>query len=412
MKNDSTIDFTRRNVGIDLLRSLTMFVMIFVNDFWKIHDVPHWLEHAGRGEDFMGLADVVFPCFLFVVGMSIPFAIEKRYSKGRSGESTVGHILSRTFALLIMGVFISNSEARLSPDAPYSIGIYWILMVTAFICIWNQYPHTDDKNKQRLFFLLKAAGVLILVYLAITFRNLKGGVFAAGWGGILGLIGWAYLVCALIYVFTRDRLSCLIPVWVAFVVICILGSRMNEAWGGTAILNFPRPNFYNEFLGDVLHIGNGALPAFTMGGLIFSLVSTKYLHLDNRKKAIYISAGVIILCIAGFISHRFWILSKLSATPTWIFYVSAIAIGMYAILSFMAGKGRAGWLKVIKPAGTATLTCYLMPYIAYAISDLTGITLPDWLTHGFAGIVNCLCFALVIIGVTWLLGRIHIKLKI
>ena len=80
MNYNAKIDFTRRNVGIDLLRALTMFVMIFVNDFWKIHDVPRWLDHAARGEDFMGLADVVFPAFLFVVGMSIPFAIERRYS--------------------------------------------------------------------------------------------------------------------------------------------------------------------------------------------------------------------------------------------------------------------------------------------------------------------------------------------
>ena len=72
----------QRDAGIDLLRALTMFGMIFVNDFWKIHDVPRWLEHAKFGEDFLGLADVVFPVFLFVVGMSIPLAIEKRYSKG------------------------------------------------------------------------------------------------------------------------------------------------------------------------------------------------------------------------------------------------------------------------------------------------------------------------------------------
>ena len=98
-----------------------MFIMIFVNDFWKVHDVPHWLEHAVYGEDFMGLADIVFPCFLFAVGMSIPYAIERRYAKGFSAESTLGHILSRTFALLVMGAFITNSEFRLSPEVPYAI---------------------------------------------------------------------------------------------------------------------------------------------------------------------------------------------------------------------------------------------------------------------------------------------------
>lgn len=411
MDATSRIDFTRRNVGIDLLRALTMFVMIFVNDFWKIRDVPHWLEHAARGEDFMGLADVVFPCFLFVVGMSIPFAIERRYAKGLPGESTVGHILSRTFALLIMGAFISNSEARLSPDSPYPIGVYWILMVTGFICIWNQYPRTDDKNKKLLFTILKVVGVLILGYLAITFRNTRGDIFAARWG-ILGSIGWSYLVCAMIYLFTRDRLRRLVPILISFVVVCMLGTRMNEVWGGEAILNLPRPNFYNDFLGNVLHIGGGSEVSFVMGGVVFSLLCAKYNDLEIRKKVLWIVVAVVALCVAGFVARKFWILSKIGGTPTWVFYVTAIAVGAYALLSWLASKGWAGWMNVIKPAGTATLTCYLVPYPAYAMADLTGIILPDWLTHGFMGIVNCFCFALVIIGVTWLLGRLHIKLKI
>ena len=46
--SDKTV-YSRRNLAIDMLRALTMFIMIFVNDFWKVHDVPHWLEHAVYG---------------------------------------------------------------------------------------------------------------------------------------------------------------------------------------------------------------------------------------------------------------------------------------------------------------------------------------------------------------------------
>ena len=410
MNSISKVDFSQRNVGIDLLRALTMFVMIFVNDFWKINDVPRWLDHASRGEDFMGLADVVFPCFLFVVGMSIPFAIERRYSKGLSGKSTIGHILSRTLALLVMGAIITNSEARLSPEVSYKIGVYWILMVIAFIFIWNHYPRTKNEGRKTIYTVLKLVGVIILLYLAITFRNPKGGVFAARWG-ILGSIGWIYLLCSMIYIFTRERLKYLIPIWSIFVIICILGASMNETWGGVAILQLPRPNFYNDMLG-ILHIGNGALPAFTMGGVIISLISTKYSNLENKKKALYLISTVLFFWLAGFISRKFWILSKLSATPTWIFYVIAIAIAVYALLTWLSNTGRAGWLNIIKPAGTATLTCYLVPYISYGLADLTGIVLPDWLTHGFMGLLNSLSFAFIIIGINWLLGRFHIKLKI
>jgi len=283
-------------------------------------------------------------------------------------------------------------------------------MATGFICIWNQYPRTEDPKRKWIFTSLKFIGVIILFYLAVTFRNPKGEVFGANWG-ILGSIGWAYLLCAMIYVFTRDRLKYLIPVWGAFMIICMLGSRMNEAWGGTAILSLPRPNFYNDFLG-ILHIGNGAVPAFTLGGVIFSLICARYAQVPWKKKALYVIAAVSILLIAGVICRQFWILAKLGATPTWVFIVTAITVGTYSILSWLAEKGKAAWFNVIKPAGTATLTCYLIPYVSYALADLTGIILPDWFTYGFMGIVNCLCFALAIIGVTYLLGRIHIKLKV
>ena len=250
--SDKTV-YSRRNPAIDMLRALTMFTMIFVNDFWKVHDVPHWLEHAVYGEDFMGLADIVFPCFLFAVGMSIPYAIERRYAKGFSAESTLGHILSRTFALLVMGAFITNSEFRLSPEAPYPIGVYWFLMAIGFIGVWNQYPKPASGTQKNLFRAFKIIGVLVLLYLAFTFRNPQEGVFGAYWG-ILGSIGWTYLVCAVIYFFSRDRLKYLLPIWGVFILICLLGTPLRESFGGEAILTFPERNFYQGMLG-ILHIG-------------------------------------------------------------------------------------------------------------------------------------------------------------
>lgn len=85
--------FLGRNAAIDMLRGLTVLIMIFVNSFWKVEGVPHWLEHAAWGEDFMGLADIVFPCFLFAVGMSIPYAIERRAAKGYSDADGIYHPL-------------------------------------------------------------------------------------------------------------------------------------------------------------------------------------------------------------------------------------------------------------------------------------------------------------------------------
>lgn len=132
-------DFSQRNHVIDMLRALTMLLMIFVNDLWRMSDISIWLGHAAMGEDRLGLADIVFPCFLFSLGMSIPFALEKRFSKGEEGVSIVAHILSRTAALLIMGVFIVNTESGVSSVTGISYPVYRLLMVAAFFLIWNIY---------------------------------------------------------------------------------------------------------------------------------------------------------------------------------------------------------------------------------------------------------------------------------
>ncbi|NDV60620.1 DUF5009 domain-containing protein [Bacteroides sp. 519] len=385
-----------------------MLLMIFVNDLWTIKGEPEWLGHAESNQDFMGLADIVFPCFLFVVGMSIPFAIEGRFKKGFPGVSTVGHILTRTLALLLMGVFIVNTESGVGAESGMNLPVFRILMVIGFLLVWNVYPRTDNPGRKKIYSILKAIGLLLLLYLAIAFRDANGGVFQARWWGILGLIGWTYLICAMIYIFARDRFKYLIPIWIFFILLCVFKSGLRE---GETLLNLPHGNFFDQFLG-ILHVGNGALPAFTMGGLLLSLVSTKYVNRPNRDKVIFAVVTTLILAVLGFITHQFWIVSKIQATPPWIFYCCAIAVGTYAIIYWLVEKGKASWFNFISPAGTATLTCYLIPYVTYSLSSLLGIRLPEFLTTGFVGVLNCIVFSFFIIFITGLLGRVHVKLKI
>src|SRR5437870_5791162 len=78
-----------RVLSVDVLRGIVMFTMVFVNDTYGARGTPWWLKHwsdLGRefGPNGMTFVDVVFPAFLFIVGISIPLAIENRRSKGDS----------------------------------------------------------------------------------------------------------------------------------------------------------------------------------------------------------------------------------------------------------------------------------------------------------------------------------------
>lgn len=62
--------------SLDVFRSLMMFLMIFVNDIPGLKNIPDWLLHAASDENRLGFADIVFPGFLFIMGMAVPYAVE------------------------------------------------------------------------------------------------------------------------------------------------------------------------------------------------------------------------------------------------------------------------------------------------------------------------------------------------
>ena len=196
---------TARIATIDVFRALTMFLMLFVNDIPGIKQIPHWLLHAKMDEDMLGFSDIIFPCFLFVMGMSVPFAILKRQEKGESLGSTLKHIFERTIALIIMGLFTVNlgSYDGNATGLPYSW--YVILLVISFFLTWNLYPKAEGKKKY-LYEGLKIVGRAMILGLFILFEGKNGATFGIKWWGILGLIGWTYLVTAIVFLIARIRL--------------------------------------------------------------------------------------------------------------------------------------------------------------------------------------------------------------
>lgn len=392
--------FSKRNAAIDMLRGLTMLLMVFVNDFWSVEGVPHFLEHFGTYEDGMGVSDVVFPMFLFAMGMSIPYALERRFAKGYSGESTLGHILSRTLALILMGVFIVNTEGGFDSTIGYSRGFYRVLMVVAFFLIWNVYPAGMRAKKW-----LQALGIMILAFLALTFRTPEGGYFSAGWWGILGLIGWAYCFCAIAYLLARKKPVSLAVVWAGLLMINMFQTGFRD--GGSIIDG-------HTFIGDMagsLMLGNASSAIMAMGGVLLSLAERKLHERKGTTKIGLALAASVILTVAAAVSHHWWIISKNIGTLPWCLYVSALSITVYTLLRVLENYGKTGWFKPFSPAGTATLTVYMIPYVLYSIGGFIGLHTPEWIEGGF-GLLKCAAFSLLCVAITALLGKIGLKLKI
>ena len=327
-----------RIYSIDIMRGLTLVLMLFVNDLY-IPGVPSWLGHRAANFDGMGLADWVFPGFLFMVGMAIPFSIGNRISKGENTYSIAKHIIVRSVSLLIIGILMLNSE-RVNPEfTGLSKNLWAILMYIGVFLIWNKYKE-DDKN----FFTiagLKLAGIALLVFLIFKFRSgqvVNNGSLITGWWGILGLIGWGYLVSALIYLVLRDKILKTAIAVLFFLALNIL-SKLE-------LLNFLNP--FKSVFGVIIE-GNVSL--IVLSGLLTTLILKK---LSNESgKTIITIAGLGILSIAaGFFLRKWFIISKIQATPSWGLICNGISMMLFALLYRIIDiKKHIKWAFFLKPAG-------------------------------------------------------------
>lgn len=399
----------QRNLTIDLLRAITMALMLMVNDFWSVNGIPHWLQHAAWGEDMLGFSDIVFPSFLFCVGLSIPYAVAAMRRKGRSEGDVIRHILSRSFALILMGAFICNYEEGIDPSVGYDRNGYSLLMTLAFFLLYNRYP----QGRRTLAALLRMAGVALLLYLMITSRSPEGRTFYPYWWGILGLIGWAYLFCALVYALARkDRTILLVWLLLFLVCLCCSDTAPYSALQGRTLLSLPEPNIVQLTL-NILHLGNASSHLLVMSGVLFSAIYLRKASLWRPSRQTACTLLLALFCVVvALVSHQLFIVSKLIGTLPWIFYTLAIDLALYTLIDWLVRKGKAQRLAFLLPAGTATLTCYMLPYVVYPLISLSvgwnwSYAIPESL-----GIVKCMLFSALCIALTWALCKLSVKLKI
>ena len=122
-----------------------------------------------------------------------------------------------------------------------------------------------------------------------------------------------------------------------------------------------------------------------------------------------------ILLAAGFALRPLGGIAKLGDTPSWILICTAISVTLFAVLAYVVDlKGRKQWYSLIKPAGSSTLTCYLLTYIHYCIIKMLppGGRLPLVLRSGDIGLLKSFLFSLLIVMLTGWLEKRKVRLSI
>jgi len=96
--------FNGRLTSLDVFRGLAILGMLLVNVV-VLSDLFPQLRHA----DWHGwtFADLVFPFFLFIVGVAIPFSLGRRIELGYSRRRLFGRVVRRTLILFALGLLLN-----------------------------------------------------------------------------------------------------------------------------------------------------------------------------------------------------------------------------------------------------------------------------------------------------------------
>lgn len=96
---------TKRLLSLDVFRGLTIAFMILVNSAGDWGNTYAPLLHA----DWHGCTptDLVFPFFIFIVGVAISFALTKRKERGENMKAIHIKIIKRTLIIFFIGLFLN-----------------------------------------------------------------------------------------------------------------------------------------------------------------------------------------------------------------------------------------------------------------------------------------------------------------
>ena len=423
-----------RIASVDALRGLVILLMIFVNDVAGVSTAPRWLKHVDAKADAMTLPDVVFPAFLFVAGMSIPLAMQRATAGGRSRAQLVVKVLTRTLGLLVMGVLMVNMEEH----NPGYRGLWGLLAYLAMILAFSAAPHSPGP-KRRAFLLGRLIGLAALISLALVYRTENGRHLVLGplfdpsdsvwlrhsWWGILGLIAWAYLVASLIYLAWGHRREWLIGATGLLAMLYVadhqgLFSRVDSrawlAWAAPAIRCIEVAfNWVNSHVsvGESL----GSLASISVAGCCLGTIllsgSGIRTHRQRLRWAVMYAVG---LTLAALMFDPLFGINKIQATPAWcLLCASLTGLTWAAIYWIMDVQGHQGWSVIVRPAGANPLMAYILHPMVFLIADLAGLRLDFYKDPSLPVIVNilgCLAMAFGIVGLTSLIGRLGIRMKV
>ena len=307
MSELSTAIKQKRLVSLDALRGFTIAAMVIVNDPGSWSHVYRPLEHAAWNG--CTLTDLVFPFFLFIVGVSITLAYSKRLDAGTPRKSLYRKILIRSLNIYLLGIFL-----WLFPQFDFS-SIRWVgvLPRIAFVFLACALLFLNTNWKQQI----RIGAVILLVY-------------------------WIWVAYIPVPGFGKPDLSGPEMNWANYLDTLILpGVMWQKTWDPEGILS--------------------TFPAI-VSGIIGMLIGKLYLTVkDENKRLVWLYFIGFSLFLTGSLWNWFFPINKNIWTSSYVLYTSGLGtLGLATCILIVDIWGYTKWTFLGRVYGANAITSYVL----------------------------------------------------
>lgn len=361
-----------RLTSLDAFRGLTIAGMILVNNPGSWSHIYAPLRHA----EWHGWTptDLIFPFFLFIVGVSVPFSFGKRLKRGDSKVTLFRHILRRSVVLFALGLFMAayprfDFENLRIMGVLQRIGLVYLFAASSFLVF---------ERRARAWFVV----ILLLGYWALlTFVPVPG--YGAGDLSPDGNLG-AYL----------DRL--------------VFGHRLWQGtWDPEGLLS--------------------TLPA--VATTLLGIFTGEWIRSDRspETKSWGLALGGVVGLLLGLIWNMGFPINKALWTSSYVLFTAGAGLVLLALFFWiMEVRGWKGWAQPFVVYGMNAIAVFVASGLVAKQMGLTRVgtdevPLKTWIYEtlfvSWAGPLNgslffALSYVLVWLVIMWILFRRRIFIKV
>jgi predicted acyltransferase len=365
-----------RIISLDVLRGITIIMMVLVNNPGSWDNVFAPLEHA----NWNGCTptDLVFPFFIFVLGAAIPLAILTKVLNQQSFLK----ILTRSLRIISLGLFLGFYEKiEIFNLDGYTLLISKLVItgIVAYILLGN------FKQKIKLFLVL----TLFLVFVFLAFSGITA-YSEVRLPGVLQRIGIVYFFTSLIYLKTEIKGQIIIiglllfVYWgiMALIPVPVFGpANLNKGtnlagWIDNLLLEHHLWSFSKTWdpegvLSTIPAIANGII-----GLLVGQLLNSS---LAKKEKGIKMFATGLAFVISGLIWNEFFPFNKSLWTSSFVLYTAGFATLFLTVFYYAIDvKGYKNWTTPILIWGVNPMIVFFLSGMLPRVLSSIKITNPEY----------------------------------